>query len=171
MSIDETPICRATIRGDRITLNGWDRSLAGRGPSRDGLRHVRAALADLYRSGQEDDELIVTPVGGTRWSDDAEAVLIAWATRVGFTRVWLPARVVDLAGELAACGHAQVTCPTCGARWRDESVDFWAGVRRHGWFPGRCLACGGSLPEWDVAGEGDADRARTAVPLSRRRGR
>lgn len=151
VSTDDEPFCRATIRGTRVTLNGWNRALAARGPARDGVRHVRATLADLYRAGEEDEELIVTPARGTRWTDDAEAALLTWAANVGYRRVWLPGRVVDLSDALAPCGGARVTCPTCGARWSDDGVDFWEGVRRRGWFPANCLACGGSLPEWDVA--------------------
>lgn len=59
-------------------------------------------------------------------------------------------RVVSL-DELAPFGPVAVECPTCGARWEDGALGFWEHVRRDGWFPGACLACGGSLPEWSPA--------------------
>lgn len=163
MPIDDLPACRATIRGDTVTLNTWTRGLAGRGPAREGLRHVRAALADLYRDGHE---LIVAPVRGVPWTPRAEAALLIWAELVGYQRVWLPDDVVDFHDTLAPCGRARVTCPTCHARWTDETVDFWEEVRRDGWFPARCMACGGSLPEWGVVAA-DADHLPIRVRADR----
>jgi hypothetical protein len=139
------PACRAAIRGEQIILNRWSRSLLSGGPERAGMRTIDVALADLRLLG---DELIVTPVPRAPWIADAEATLLAWSAVVGYRRVWLPERVVDLGGELAPLARASVRCPTCGASWEDETVVFWERVRRDGWFPGLCLACGGSLPEW-----------------------
>jgi hypothetical protein len=139
------PACRVAIRDGQITLNRWSRSLLSGGPERAGMRTIDAALADLRLLG---DELVVTPVARAPWGADAEAVLLAWAAVVGHRRVWLPGGVVDLSGELAPLARAGVRCPTCGASWEDDTVVFWERVRRDGWFPGRCLACGGSLPEW-----------------------
>jgi hypothetical protein len=81
-------------------------------------------------------------------------VLLAWARLVGYRRVWLPGRVADLDGELAQAAAATADCPTCGAHWEDATFGFWEGVRAAGWFPATCLACGGSLPEWSLAGAG-----------------
>ena len=148
VSFDVPPTCRATIRGATVTLNRWTPGMAARGPVRAAMRHVGAALADLHRDG---DELIVAPLRGVPWHELAERALLRWAGRVGYRRVWPAGRVVDLAGVLPCLGWAEVTCPTCGARWEDGSIEFWEAVRRDGWFPGSCLACGGSLPEWDVA--------------------
>jgi hypothetical protein len=142
------PACRATIRGTTVTLNRWSPGMAARGPLKAGLRGVDAALADLHRDG---GELIVVPVRGVPWHERAEEALLRWAERVGHRRVWLPARVVDLGDGLPDLGWASVTCPACGAFWEDGTGDFWEAVRRDGWFPGHCLACGGSLPEWEVA--------------------
>ena len=52
--------------------------------------------------------------------------------------------------SLAELEAGDLECPTCGARWEDGCDSFWEGVRADGWFPGRCPACGGSLPEWWV---------------------
>ncbi len=154
----DRPTCRATIRGATVTLNGWNPALAAFGPLKAGFGHVDAAVADLHREGAE---LVVVPVRGLPWHARAERGLVAWAEVTGYRRVWLPDRIVDLADAVAAVGRARVTCPTCGARWEDGTVEFWEGVRVHGWFPGSCLACGGSLPEWTVRRAADrrgADR-------------
>jgi transposase len=164
VSFDVPPTCRASIRGATVTLNRWSPGMAARGPVRAAMEHVGAALADLHRDG---DELIVAPLRGAPWHELAEHALLRWAARVGYRRVWLPGRVVDLAHVLPFLGWAAVTCPTCGARWEDGSIEFWEAVRRDGWFPGSCLACGGSLPEWDVA---PAAGAFAAEPASVERG-
>jgi hypothetical protein len=95
------------------------------------------------------DELIVTPVPRVLWTADAEETLLRWAPTAGYRRVWLPGRVVTF-DEVASLARAVVDCPGCGAHWEDESPSFWERVRADGWFPGRCPACGGSLPEWSV---------------------
>jgi hypothetical protein len=142
----EPPSCRATIRDGLLILNSWTPGLrGGRGPELSGFRTITAALADLR---MHDDELIVTPVPRTAWTEDAEETVLAWASLVGYRRVWLPGRVVDLADALAPCATAASDCPTCGAHWEDGALSFWETVRGDGWFPGTCLACGGSLPEW-----------------------
>jgi hypothetical protein len=160
VSID-APNCRATIRDGVLTLNPWSPALLGNGPEPAGVRTVTAAPADL-RFG--DDELIVAPVPRTPWSDEAEDVILRWAPSVGYRRVWLPERVVDFDSP-APLGHASVDCPSCGARWEDASPGFWAHVRACGWFPARCPACGGSLPEWTVdADGGDLPVSERAAP-------
>jgi hypothetical protein len=106
----------------------------------------------------DDDELLVIFVlrdSATEWARDA---LLAWAAVVGYRRVWLDDRVVDLTADPAVVGRARVRCPTCGARWEDERPEFWDLVRDSGWFPPSCLACGGSLPEWEVEEQGVDDR-------------
>jgi hypothetical protein len=142
---ESLPACRATVRDGRLTLNRWTPGLRDGGPERSGFRTLRAALADLHIDGEE---LVVSPVERAPWPADADAVVIRWAACVGYRRVWLRDRVVDLGAVLPPLGRAAVDCPTCGAHWEDGSVAFWEGVRRAGAFPGRCLACGGSLPEW-----------------------
>lgn len=142
----DRPTCRATIRDGTVTLNPWRLGMGPRGPLKAGYAHVTAVLADLHH---HDDELIVVPVRGTPWAPDAPDALLTWAARAGYRRVWLPDRVVDL-DALAESGWASVACPCCGARWEDGGPRFWETVRHDGWFPAICLACGGSLPEWDV---------------------
>jgi hypothetical protein len=152
MDID-LPTCRATIRAGRVTLNRWRPGLVGcGGPEPAAARTIDAALADLRRL--DDDELIVSPLAGLRWTADDDEAIVRWAALAGYRRVWLPSLVVDLDGRLAPLADATADCPTCGARWQDGSVAFWERVRAVGWFPGTCLACGGSLPEWTVDGAG-----------------
>ncbi len=146
MHHDDEPVCRATIRGGTVTLNRWRPGMGPGGPLKAGYLSVTATLADLHRPGE--GELLVVPVRGVPWSEDAGKALLAWAARIGYRRVWLPERVVDL-DPLAEAGGAVAVCPTCGARWEDGGPTFWETVRQEGWFPGGCLACGGSLPEWE----------------------
>jgi hypothetical protein len=158
------PACRAAIRGGQIMLNRWSRSLLSGGPERVGMRTIDVALADLRLLG---DELVVIPVPRAPWTAEADTTLLAWAAVVGYRRVWLPGRVVDLGDELAPLARASVRCPTCGASWEDETVVFWERVRRDGWFPGLCLACGGSLPEWRCHALSDAEIATGNPPAAR----
>lgn len=151
---DDPPTCRASVRAGAVILNPWRPGMGPHGPLKAGYAHVTASLADLRRL--EDDELVVVPVRGTPWTDQAAGTLLDWAARVGYRRVWLPDRVVEL-DALADVSWATATCPTCGARWEDGGPDFWQRVRDHGWFPANCLACGGSLPEWSVPAECQAD--------------
>jgi hypothetical protein len=148
VSVDtETPTCRATIRDGQLTLNPWSPTLLGDGPEPSAFQTITAALADVTML--DDDELIVVPVPRTPWTSSAEEVVLRWAPAVGWRRVWLPGRVVTF-DQPAPLGRALVDCPGCGARWEDESPRFWERVRSRGWFPPRCLACSGSLPEWTV---------------------
>jgi hypothetical protein len=164
------PTCRAAIRGGQITLNRWSRSLLSGGPERAGMRTIDGALADLRLLG---DELVVSPVPHAPWTAAAETTLLDWSAVVGYRRVWLPGRLVDLGGELVPLARASVRCPTCGASWEDETVVFWERVRRDGWFPSLCLACGGSLPEWrcHAASHADIAAADTSAAKVSARGR
>ena len=123
---------------------------------------ITAALADVTMA---DDELIVVPVPRTPWTASAEEVVLRWAPTAGWRRVWLPGRVVSF-DDPAPLGRALVDCPSCGARWEDGSAPFWERVRGRGWFPPRCLACGGSLPEWTVFEINDVP---VSVPLTAER--
>lgn len=156
---DDYPACRAAIRGAQITLNRWNPALLSGGPARAGMRTIDVALADLRLLS---DELVVCPVAHVVWSAEAEGTLLSWAVVVGYRRVWFPGRVVDLGGKLATLTAVHVRCPTCGASWEDDTYVFWEHVRRDGWFPGLCLACGGSLPEWGCDSESWAPEVSTA---------
>ena len=126
------------------------------------IRKVRAALVDLFVV--DETELIVEPVAQSRFDESAAETITSWATRVGYTRVWLPDEVVELGGEPAG-GAAKVLCRSCGARWEDESHRFWLQVREQGHFPGFCPACGNSLPEWEVAEPAQEDAKADQMEL------
>jgi len=162
----EPPCCRAAIRAGVITLNAWTPRLVRCGPAPAAVATVTAALADLRAT---DGELIVSPVAHTLWGADAESALLAWAQTVGYERVWLPGRVVALDAGQTELGAASVSCPTCGAGWHDEGVEFWRFVLGRGVFPARCLVCGGSLPQWSVSPHphGDPDRPSSPARTSR----
>lgn len=145
------PIVRATIRGGRITLNGWTPWLITGGPSRVHLdRAVRAGVVFADLTPLAPGELGIEWVPEEAATPEAERALLRWAAVVGHARVWLPDRVEDLA-PVAPAGRARVTCPTCTSRFRDSGRRFWEGIRETGWFPGGCPVCGGSLPEWSVS--------------------
>ena len=93
-------------------------------------------------------------------SDWARRVLLDWAARVGRQRAWLDDRVADPGEQPAVTGRARVRCPTCGVRWEDERPEFWDHARGDGCFPPSCVACGGSLPEWEPE-QRDPDRDTT----------
>lgn len=128
-----------------MTLNAWGSGLLRRGPAAMLLKDARAGLVDLHRPA--DDELVVERVADAPWGAEHAHTLLQWAATVGYRRVWLPDRPVDLDAS-AAVRRAFVTCPTCGLRWEDDSPEFWESVLEAGHFPGYCLGCGGSLPEW-----------------------
>jgi hypothetical protein len=144
------PILRATITRDRITLNPRLRGTITGGPAAMTLARLPSGvtLVDLRHAGEDDDALVATvPPNAPRLAAAARRTLARWAAVVGYRRLWLPDRVIELDPD-AAPRTAAVECPTCTATWSDDSDDFWAAVRAAGHFPGYCPACGGSLPEW-----------------------
>jgi hypothetical protein len=154
-AVPDAPWARAVIRNGTITLNPWSPELMSGGPQRTVLAPLArrgVALADLSSDVREDgtEELRVAWVPAGASGGAAADVLIAWAEQVGYRRVWLPDRVVDLTGRLSTGGRAAVTCPTCRLSWEDESPEFWTFVRCSGHFPATCPVCNGSLPEWRV---------------------
>ena len=143
------------IRDGQITLNPWSPTLMTGGAQRAVLAQlapVAVTLADLWceptRTGREELRVAWVPAGaGCR---EAALLLERWADRVGYTRLWLPDRVVELQQDLFNGGRAEVTCPTCALRWDDESPNFWSVVRSNAYFPACCPVCNGSLPEWEL---------------------
>ena len=150
-TLDPVPWARAVIRDGRITLNPWKPGLMTGGPDRPilaGLRTTGTMIADLACPAPE--ELVVRWIPDGSQEGAAAETLLRWAERTGYTRVWLPDRVVDLGDSLFSGGRAEITCPTCRLEWDDESPDFWATVRSNGFFPATCPVCNGSLPEWEL---------------------
>jgi hypothetical protein len=117
--MSDRPFARATVTGRRITLNPWQPGLIDGGPGGAVLRRAgrrERVLADLTRL--DDGELLVKFVPRDGASDAVRRALIDWAARVGWWRVWLDDRVVDLGERPAVAGRAYVRCPSCGARSR-----------------------------------------------------
>ena len=148
--LEPEPFLRATIAGGEVTLNPPLTGTITGGPASMTLARLEAGvvLVDLRHAGEDDDELVATvPPNGPRLTAEARRTLARWAALVGYRRLWLQDRVVEL-DPPPALGTATVRCPTCTATWADGSESFWAIVRANGHFPGYCPACGGSLPEW-----------------------
>ena len=167
------PWCRATISCDGITLNPWTPQLIHGGPAAIALERLAGtgvALADLYAEGPPgDEELFVRYVSHSPRDEASDSAVIEWAHTVGYRRVWLPDRVIDLDVAQARIGPAETTCRTCGLTWSDDTPEFWRQVRSAGAFPGYCLGCGASLPEWRLAPAGadgglGTDPGRPPVP-------
>ena len=154
--LEGEPFLRATIAGGELTLNPPLTGTITGGPAAMTFERLRdVVLVDLRHAGEDDEELVVTvPPNAPPVDRAARRVLSEWAALVGYRRLWLPDRVLEL--DPPPTGTASVRCPTCASVWADGSPQFWAAVRRNGHFPGYCPACGGSLPEWRPA--------RTAQP-------
>ena len=147
--IEPEPFLRATIAAGELTLNPPLSGTITGGPASMTLARLDdgVVLVDLRHAG-DDDELVATvPPNAPRLTAAARRTLARWAALVGYRRLWLPARVVELEPP-APARTAMVRCPTCTATWADAGESFWAMVRASGHFPGYCPACGGSLPEW-----------------------
>jgi hypothetical protein len=148
------PAFRATIRGGRIWLRAWSPALLQAPQARNLATRpvaVDTAVADLTvaevetESGRRD--LIARFLYRSAEADD-EGPLIDWASRTGYSMLWLPDRLVELEIDPNRLGEARTECPTCGARWAQDDPAFWAEVLRQGYFPDTCNYCGCALPEW-----------------------
>lgn len=168
--LEHEPFLRATIAGGELTLNPPLSGTITGGPAAMTFARLRdVTLVDLRHAGEQDEELVASvPPNAPPVDRAARRVLAEWAALVGYRRLWLPERVVEL-DPPPPVGEATVRCPTCRSVWADDSPGFWAMVRRNGHFPGYCPACGGSLPEWRRARA--ARRPRRAPDGSRAGGR
>ena len=112
------------------------------------LERAGIAVADLeLHTVEGQHESVVSFV--TRSPTDSHCEqLVDWATRVGHRRIWLDRRVVDLQNELPGIGPVATTCTCCGARWQEDSWDFWSSVVGYGNFPYTCPICGSFMPQW-----------------------
>ena len=157
------PWCRATIAAGVITLNPWSPALIRGGPAAMALERLAergVTLADLFAEGDPGDEELFVRYVARLGTEQSDAALLAWARTVGYVRAWLPDRVVELDPCDVDRGLAETTCTTCGLEWRDDTDGFWNCVLAGGAFPGSCLACGASLPEWRIVGDATAASAR-----------
>ncbi|WP_354699073.1 hypothetical protein DSM112329_04780 [Paraconexibacter sp. AEG42_29] len=151
------PEFRVTIRRDGIVrLVTWHDGLVVWGPQANRLgERSRAGVAIADLTVERDDlfeedwltpvtELIVDPV--TAWPDAADAALCEWAALIGYSRVWLPGSVRDLAATSG--GQVTTVCTGCRSRQSDGHPEFWSMVRRRGCFPSVCCVCGSDVPQW-----------------------
>ena len=114
-------------------------------------RLAGVAIVDLRGSGVDDDELVATvPPNAPPLDRAARRVLADWAALVGYRRLWLADRVLDL-DPPPPVGAVDGAVPDVHVGVGGLAPGFWAVVRENHHFPGFCPACGGSLPEWRPA--------------------
>ena len=146
-----TPTWRATIRRGKLMLTGWAPWLITGGPL-GSLLPARArsgvTIADLTLHGADEDEVSVRFLVRAKPTEPADDLLIDWASKVGYRRVWLPDGLVDIERDPQAMTRASVRCDVCHARWSDATPEFWLGVRQAKAFPKWCPMCGSELPQW-----------------------
>ncbi len=146
-----TPTFRATIREGRIWLSAWSPQMFTPcdGPERQLAPEVAVAeltVAEVEgESGRRD--LIARFVCRSESGGEVET-LVDWAARTGYSKLWLPDRLIDLEIDPNRLGEASTDCPTCGAHISTDDPRFWAEVLGRGYFPDTCNYCGCSLPEW-----------------------
>ena len=155
MHVEEgDPTFRATYRNGRLTVLRWWNMLIDNGPSSMFFAQRERAgtvIADLTCHQDADGmQLAVAVRSGGRNVAEAEEEIVDWAAAVGFQRVWLSDRFVEIDPEVSPHHCASVKCPTCGQKWSGAGNSFWAGVRGETNFPLFCPLCGGDLPAWRV---------------------
>ena len=154
----ELPDFRVTIRRDGIVrLVDWGPWLTTGGPLNTLLQARGGAgvcIADLTVL-RDDDGAAVELVVDLRCGDRPahRQALEAWATSVGYRRLWVGEDVVELAPYPG--GRAETRCSGCRVRLVDTDVSFWEFVRARGAFPSACCLCGADLPQWTVARQTD----------------
>ena len=80
----------------------------------------------------------------------AERRLLRWAGLVGYSRVWLPDRLVEPPERPPVNSTATVGCTACGHRWHGRGRRFWQMVWSERIFPNVCPLCGVTLAQWSV---------------------
>jgi len=149
----ELPDFRVTIRRDGLVrLVDWGPWLATGGPLHtllDARGRAGVCIADL--TVVRDDkgaatELVVEMRCGDR--REHRQALAAWATNVGYRRLWMDGEVAELTPMPG--GRAETRCSGCRVRLTDADVAFWDFARQRGAFPSVCCLCGADLPQWTV---------------------
>ncbi len=145
------PSWRATIRRGRLMLTSWAPFLITGGPLGTlfpARRRAGVAIADLTNVGEGELAVRYWSPGPDR--AEADGVLIGWARDVGYRRLWMDDRVIELEPDPERLQEASVSCPTCRAGWSDATPEFWLTVRNAKTFPKWCPLCGCELPSWTV---------------------
>ena len=145
------PDFRLTVRRRSVLAIDWHPWLTTGGPMMTML-HARGragvAIADV--SVLRDDDVATEAIVRFLAGDSAEArnAIVAWASDVGYRRLWLHDEPVELPGPSE--GDADTRCSGCAVRLYDGGPEFWEHVRELGRFPGTCALCGADLPQWRV---------------------
>jgi hypothetical protein len=146
------PTFRATIRGGRVWLSGWSPEMSRPADGTDRPLPPDVAVADLTvpeADGEGDRRHLIVRFLCRSEGDDDIGPLIDWASRTGYSMLWLPDRLVELKIDPERMGEASTTCQVCGYHFTNDEPGFWAHVLCRGYFPDTCNYCGCSLPEWD----------------------
>jgi hypothetical protein len=173
------PQYRATLSHSQLMLLDWEPwFMRDYGPCNRllGAAHV-GPIADLTVTRDDADrrELIVSELG-RRAVPEMRAALVAWATLLGYERIWFRDDVVDLDPSRSGAGQrVSTTCRVCASTWVEDTPEFWLSAQHNGAFPSRCPSCGHALPQWapvpapecePADRDADADPDRDAEPDS-----
>jgi hypothetical protein len=149
------PELRATVRDQAgLVMTPWSPGSASPGgPAASQLSLGRlAGVFDLTieRTSADDitiaTDLLVTDAFVAPHADHAYERLIAWASGLGYRRVWCGHELVALEPQLLG-GVWSSTCRHCGLTWSDSTPGFWLAARGPGYFPLFCSLCSHSLPQ------------------------
>jgi hypothetical protein len=166
------PELRATVSSRAgVVMTRWSAGAAS--PGGPGASQIRtrklAAVLDLTIERHSADgitiatDVLVSDAFLGKDSELAYEELIAWASGLGYQRVWLGHEVVALAPTLLG-GTWESTCRHCGCTWSDSTTGFWLTARAAGFFPLECSLCSHPLTQPVTRSIG---RAKNAAPATR----
>ncbi len=145
---------RVTYREGRLLVIHWADVLAEQGPVLTLLEDSELEdllIADLAESRDSEGrwELTMRLLTADGPSPPAERAILDWASDVGYRRIWLPDRVVNLSRRQGFNSRVKVHCHNCGQTWHDSGRAFWSHVVKQRSFPTFCRLCGADLPVWE----------------------